>query len=325
MMNMETNKIKLGAIRWDAWVGNLNPVGLEVEQCLTPKKYHNRIPFYASIHQNEVQIRCDSKRIIRQEIDYASKYGIDYFAFCWYPFHSGLDTARNLFLEIEQSKIAWCLIIGTNPFNESDALWLINQFSKENYLRIHNRPVVYIFNINKSLLKIVNYIRKNSKDDRPYFVGMVWNKEQAESMNRLFKLDAITQYCTPGKNNISYKEIRNLEISKWNEYRTINKVVPWITTGWDKRPRYDFPVSWENCEHFDTQYIEKPTLSELKDTLHSAYQFQKENQDELILLYAWNEFDEGGFIEPTLTDNGSIDMQKLQAIKEVVDCNTREN
>jgi len=319
------NKVKIGAIRWDAWVGNLNPVGLEVEKCLRPRKYHDRLPFYASINQNEVNIRCDSKKIIKQEINYASKYGIDYFAFCWYPFHSGLDTARNLFLEIEQSKIQWCLIIGTNPFDESDALWLIDQFSKENYLKIHNRPVLYIFDVNEKLLSIVNYIRKNCAYYHPYLIGMVWNKKQAESMNDLFKLDAVTQYCTSGKNNTSYQDISNLEITKWNEYRTINKVVPWVTTGWDKRPRYDSPVSWENCEHFNIQYIEKPTLIELKNQLHSAYQFQKKNQGELILLYAWNEFDEGGFIEPTLTSNGSIDRKKLQAIKEVVDCNTKGN
>lgn len=316
---MSKNKIKLGVIRWDAWVGNLNPVGLEVEKCLTPKKYHNRLPFYATIDKSGVQIRCDSKDIINKEIDYASKYGIDYFAFCWYPFNSGLDTARNLFLEIEQSKINWCLIIGTNPFNEDDALWLINQFSKENYLKINNRPVIYIFDINKNLLRIVNYIRENCKDYNPYFVGMVWNKNQAELMNDLFKLDAITQYCTPGKKNASYKEVNQLEISKWNEYRTINNVVPWITTGWDKRPRYDSPVSWENCKNFDVQYIQQPTPIELKSALINAYQFQKKNENELILLYAWNEFDEGGFIEPTLTDSDLININKLQIIKEVID------
>lgn len=316
---MKNEKVKLGAIRWDAWVGNLNSVGLEVEKCLTPKKYHNRLPFYASIDENSVQIRCDSKKIIIQEINYASKYGIDYFAFCWYPFNSGLDTARNLFLEVDQLSVDWCLIIGTNPFNKSDALWLIDQFSKEHYLKINNRPVIYIFDVNEKLLSIVNYIKKNCKNYNPYFVGMVWNKNQAELMSNLFKLDAITQYCTPGNNNSSYKEISNLEISKWNEYRTINNVVPWITTGWDKRPRYDSHVSWENCKNFNIQYIQEPTLTELKKILANAYRFQ--NNTGLILLYAWNEFDEGGFIEPTLTNNGLINITKLQAIKEVVDNN----
>ena len=135
MFFMDNKKIKVGAIRWDAWIGDLSPIGLEVEKCLSPKKYHKRLPFYATKTKNGVQIRCTSSEIIKKEIDYASKYGIDYFAFCWYPFNSFLDTARNLFLEVEQTKVKWCLIIGTNPFTTSDAKWLISQFSKENYLQ----------------------------------------------------------------------------------------------------------------------------------------------------------------------------------------------
>ena len=53
------------------------------------------------------------------------------------------------------------------------------------------------------------------------------------NMNDLFKLDELTQYCTPDKNNMSYSEISKLEESLWNEYLNINSIVPWITTGWD--------------------------------------------------------------------------------------------
>lgn len=42
---------------------------------------------------------------------------------------------------------------------------------------------------------------------------------------------------------MSYSEISKLEESLWNEYLNINSIVPWITTGWDKRPRYESPVS----------------------------------------------------------------------------------
>lgn len=232
-----------------------------------------------------------------------------------------MDTARNLFLKMEQSKVKWCLILGTNPFNEKDADWLINEFANENYQKIGDRPIIYLFNINKDLLSIVKYIKKNSKNYKPYFIGMVWDREQAKNMNDLFKLDALTQYCTPGKNNMSYSEISKLEESLWNEYLNINSIVPWITTGWDKRPRYESPVSWEKCDNFDIQYVQYPTLEELKQHLNNAYLFQNKCKNELILIYAWNEFDEGGFIEPTFKENGTIDDTKLCTIKEVVDNN----
>ena len=73
----------------------------------------------------------------------------------------------------------------------------------------------------------------------------------------------------------------------------MNHVIPWVTTIWDKRPRYESPVSWENCKNFHLQYIQGPTLEELKEELEKAYQFHK---DKYILLYAWNEFDEGDLL-----------------------------
>ncbi len=80
-------------------------------------------------------------------------------------------------------------------------------------------------------------------------------------------------------------------------------------------------MSWENCKDFNVQFIQQPTSAELKKALANAYRFQ--NKDDLILLYAWNEFDEGGFIEPTLTKDGLININKLETIKEVVDNNKR--
>lgn len=313
------NRILVGAIRWDAWVGNLNPVGLEVEKTLLPSIYHNRLPFYTKIKNNGIQIRCDSKDIIQKEIDFAYNAGIHYFAFCWYPFDSGLDTARNLFLEINQNKMKWCIILGTNPFNKQDALWLIKQFSHTNYQKVDNRPIVYLFNIHDELLEIVEFIRKNSSEYNPYFVGMVWNYEQAREMTQKFHLDAISQYCTPGQNNLSYEKLSQKEIDKWNEYSKVNEVIPWVTTGWDKRPRFYHPVSWENCNLFNVEYIQSPTLEELARQMKAAISFQKEKNSKSVLIYAWNEFDEGGFIEPTLSNNEMINKEKLDTIKSIIE------
>lgn len=308
----------IGAIRWDAWVGDNHPVGLEVEQTLSNPKYHNRLPFYSHGENNLIKIRCTSEEIIKREIEYAHSYGIDYFAFCWYPHNSGLDIARKIFLSIKQTKVKWCPILGTNPFNKDDADWLIQEFKNDNYLKIDNRPVIYLFDINESLLEIVNYIRSNSEHYEPYFIGLVWNKEQAALANKPFNLDAISQYATPGQNNLDYAYLSKQERDKWQEYLSINKVIPWVTTGWDKRPRFENPVSWEECQNFNQEYISFPTMDELGYQVESAISFADKNTSDLILIYAWNEFDEGGFIEPTLKD-GKINLEKLEVIKEVID------
>lgn len=311
-------KIKIGAIRWDAWVGEKNPVGLEIERVLSNPKYYERLPFYSTLNNGNVHIRCDTKEIIIKEIQLAYDAGINYFAFCWYPFGSGLETARNLFLEVEQSKVKWCLILGTNPFSKQDAQWLIRQFKSNNYQKINNRPIIYLFNVNEELLDIVTYIRKIATPYHPYFIGLVWNTDQAKTMTRKFKLDAISQYCTPGQNHLNYTLLSQKEIRTWHEYSKINTVIPWITTGWDKRPRFETPVSWEDCSNFDHEYIESPNRDQLANELEAAIKFQANKQGDLILIYAWNEFDEGGYIEPTLLKNGKINKMKLSTIKNVI-------
>jgi hypothetical protein len=40
----------VGAIRWDAWHGELSEVGKAVEKTLSPPKYHFRLPWFAKIH-----------------------------------------------------------------------------------------------------------------------------------------------------------------------------------------------------------------------------------------------------------------------------------
>src|SRR5262245_34949974 len=36
----------VGAIRWDAWYGGKDAVGLAVEKSLSPKRWHYRLPFF---------------------------------------------------------------------------------------------------------------------------------------------------------------------------------------------------------------------------------------------------------------------------------------
>src|SRR5262245_14981198 len=100
----------VGAIRWDAWVGDLptfrgaglaepTAVGLQVERVLGPAHWHDRLPFYArELSADAVEVRGASQAVVDQEIAYAAAAGLDYWAFVWYPPRSGLDTARRHYL-----------------------------------------------------------------------------------------------------------------------------------------------------------------------------------------------------------------------------------
>ena len=127
-----SQKPVIGAIRWDAWIGDIgnglvdaSAVGLQVERSLSPNKYHYRAPFYSKeISKDSIQCRGATQQIMDKEIAYAKDAGIDYWAFCWYPSHSGLDTARQLYLASKhKDDVKWSLLLGTNPFDYDKDLY----------------------------------------------------------------------------------------------------------------------------------------------------------------------------------------------------------
>ncbi len=50
----------VGAIRWDAWHGELSEVGKAVEKTLSPPQYRFRLPWFAQVEKDgTVRIRGD--------------------------------------------------------------------------------------------------------------------------------------------------------------------------------------------------------------------------------------------------------------------------
>jgi hypothetical protein len=78
-----------------------------------------------------------------------------------------------------------------------------------------------------------------------------------------------------------------------------------VTTGWDKRPRKHNPVSWEQNDAYHRQGVFPATATpeEIASHLKRSVEFVKANPGvcaaNAIIIYAWNEHDEGGWLLPT--------------------------
>lgn len=85
-----------------------------------------------------------------------------------------------------------------------------------------------------------------------------------------------------------------------------------MSTGWSKRPRYDYPVTWEpDFAPFKDQWGQQAEPSEIAAHLGAAISWGEQNPASTpaatVLIYVWNEFDEGGWICATrseLRDHG---------------------
>src|SRR5690606_22340252 len=92
--------------------------------------------------------------------------------------------------------------------------------------------------------------------------------------------------------------------------------IPTLTVGWDKRP-------WEDKTGLNQRqgwYFTGRTTKAVRDYLKDAISWMDENPDQttkerIVLIYAWNELGEGGYLVPT---KGDPKGKYLKTIKRVV-------
>ncbi len=348
-------KVLAGAIRWDAWYrvpegsSYVGPVG-EVQRTLSPQKYHFRAPFFTEeVSDTAVRILGYDHDIIGQEIKYASDAGLDYWAFLLYDESICMSYGLNLYLQHEDRRhINFCAIAEPQRIISPDGKEtqrLLKLLAEPNYqLVCGNRPLIYIFRPDSSLIQKCggetelrqkfHGLRKAVTDagfGDPYLVIMCTGTAKTETMMYLLSADAVSEYAYQSDldwNKTAYSDLCR-EAEEFRETAKTNEipVVPLVMSGWNRWPRIERPVSWEkNWQKAPgleiTKNYEFPTPDELADCVGSAIHWVKDNPRscpaKTLLIYAWNEHDEGGWLCPTFRANGKPDDSRLRALGRVL-------
>ena len=70
------------------------------------------------------------------------------------------------------------------------------------------------------------------------------------------------------------------------------------------------------------KYFALPTTKELATHVKEAILWTSERKQvcpsKTVIIYAWNEHDEGGWLCPTIDENRKVDDSRLKAIKKVL-------
>ena len=100
--------------------------------------------------------------------------------------------------------------------------------------------------------------------------------------------------------------------------------MPLLCLGHDFRPRIENPVSWMTGKHYSLP-ASPEEIYRHAETILRMHKEQEENKPNTLLIYAWNEHDEGGWICPTLTHapDKDVDDGYYQALKRAV-CTAKE-
>lgn len=321
----EAERSIVGAIRWDAWhgtagmdsghevfgnkeVGRITP-GMAVERSLGPKHWHYRLPFFAKvISENKVEARANSPEVMDQEIAYASQAGLDYWAFLTYGPKSPMTIGLDLYLSSKsKSKIRFCMILHHIREMPEEVERLVGYMKDPQYVRVlGDRPLLYAFQC-RAKKKFYDDLLAAAAEaglKRPYVVNMGNCSKQAT-------FDAASSYAGIGGKRT------------WDSQKRKQKVVPAVSAGWDRRPRVESPVPWEGggkgkpVKGGRRRSAEK-AATDIAGGVKSALEWNRGNPDageaNAVIIYAWNEFDEGGWICPTLSEGTS----RLDAISKVL-------
>jgi hypothetical protein len=344
----------IGAIRWDAWhtpwsrvkPGASDGPVHEMQISLSPAQYHYRLPFFAKVvAPSQVRIDGYTQKIVDREIAYAKAGGLDYWAFLLYAPDSPMSQGLSLYLSSAHRRdINFCAIASPPIFGNADSFptvmeRVVGLMAEPGYQKVmNNRPLLYIFDVSDAWMQawggpararqLFDGLRSAAKargEGDPYMVVMDFNPAHGKQVMDGIGANAISSYVAPHPNGhaLPYSELAQSDRAFWEKCAATGAdVAPVAAAGWDRRPRIEHPVSWEKYQKPGVgleNYFVMPTPAELAahigDAMHWAADHRQQCPAQAVIIYAWNEHDEGGFLCPTLNADGTADSSRLSAIR----------
>ncbi len=316
-----------------------------------PNKYHIEGKDWRPDFPERVSLLGDynEQATMDKEIAAAASHGVNFFQILWYYQNPNrplerhaemLNEGLRLFMLSKNNRQMQFAMEITNhpPFEiENDTEWerLCSYFCKvmkhPSYMKVDGRPVITILSVDmfykqsgsnfKRMAARLTKLRKmaiKSGAGDPLFGGGVGAGRMAEG-EIIEPYDFLTTYMEmpnfpKQQASYSYEHLIKYAEDSWKRYEKCGRpYVPYIPSGWDPRPwkdprcSFDLPnqAEWTNA------------LQRARKSLELSHNLGIPKADgsvqRAVLVYAWNEFGEGGIIAPTKGDK----LMKLEAIQRV--------
>lgn len=334
--------MRIGVINWDCALPEDTYFGHYAIRSLSNAAYGDRIPYYAEPGPGHgIAFRRKTQEEFDRELMYAIEAGIDYFAYTWYTDEkipgdlvtgreqgNCVDTslwelgwARHLHQNsLLRDRIGMCaILVCMHLYLESDFAKLAEAMKQPYYEKICGRPVVCLFGGYR--LDYIERLRRFPEEfgcADPYIVFFNNGGPDAEDYSAA---DAVSDYACCCADVTDYSNVIACNIAA-NEARKRYgvPVLPHFTMGWNPMPRVDSPVPWTSYPR--TDYAHPANAADTEAGSRALAEWILANRDAVvpghILTFAWNEFEEGGFICPTRRPDGGICTSHLDSFAEAV-------
>lgn len=314
--------VLIGAFYFDGWAGENKktkvvenpPTHLTSELATT---YSGRKPVWGW--------RDDDVSIMERQIDLAAENGIDFFVFCWYwakdkgSFDQQYceskptNTSIRLFMKARnRHKMKFAIlianhkgaeIIGQDNWTQAISYLSETYFHDSQYLKVDGKPYLCVFSP-KACVPYVSAMKERT--DGLYMVSC-YSEQKGFDMMTWYNIRLPEHGCSEQR---TYKELIDYAESKWNGVPYTTNFSPLVMAGWDNRP-------WETEEKKGVYCVDRsPKL--FKRHLKNAIQTVNNRPsvtNKTILIYAWNELGEGGYIIPTAEDPKGKYLKMVKKVK----------
>ena len=329
---------RIGAVNWDCSLPPETYFGGYAARSLSPERYRDRTPYYAHLlAPDRIAYRRRSVAEYETEMRYAIEAGIDYFAYCWYDpepktehLVSGdaatvdervaeLAYARCLHMQSSlREKLHLCAILITcHPYGDDALRTLVRDTRDPAYERLEGRPLVWLFpGPWQELIERLRRLCREGGVPEPFAVLMEGGDpvppEDAS------KIQAVSAYasCIEAE---TWEGFCAANLAK-NEARLQSGLpcVPHFSMGWDPGPRNLNPVPWVKytAGPFAPPCSREQLLAGARDFKAWIARNRARCVPGHVLVFAWNEFEEGGWICPTLGAAGRPDFSRRDAFAE---------
>jgi len=280
--------------------------------------------------------RDDSQAIMERQIDLAADNGIEFFLFCWYwrdnngPINTAaienldLHTSINLYLKSKnKNRIKFGLLVANHQGSEIKGTenwekateYCTKYFKDPQYITVDGKPLVVIINsggINEDGLARMQEVSKRLGLPGLSMAGCEYTANK--SFNYRTRYSITPGYRSTRSEEHKYAELIDAHKKQWTGTEE-QPYIPVATVGFDKRP-------WENKTGSEQSwyYNTDRTPEQFKSILTDANKWMDEHptrttKERIVLIYAWNELGEGGYLVPT---KGDPEASYLKVIKSVV-------
>lgn len=337
---MENKKtIRVGVINWDACLPKDTFFGSYTLSTLGNEKYEHRLPYYAKKENGEYDFSYRTQEEYDRELKYAVDAGIDFFAYCWYPDTLGernfwkdsgnsilsthyyeLNIARKLYQKSPINKdIKMCAILFTGrAYAESDIEDLIHAMQQDYYEKVDSKPIVFTYGAFEE-----DFISELKKRTEKYgidpYIAVLNSSATIHPELNYQKADVISAYSVSPKGESFDDVISEVEKKNYKRLESGLREIPLMSIGWNPMPRVDTPCPWS--PYPEGPYAPQPTEAQIDKCFDKLFEFVEKNPTKAdtgyVMIYAWNEFEEGGYLCPTLGKDGKPDTKFLESFSKV--------